>query len=101
MSDAPGSRETGRRVLRAEADAIAGLVDRLGESFDTAVETLATCTGRVVLSGMGKSGLVCRKIAATLSSTGTPALFVHPAEAVHGDLPRLKSGKKSGASREA
>ena len=85
-------RETGRRVLTAEADAIRALAARLDDRFDAAVEALATCTGRVVLMGMGKSGLVCRKIAATLSSTGTPALFVHPAEAVHGDLGGIVPG---------
>jgi arabinose-5-phosphate isomerase len=75
-----------RRVLDAEAAAIQAVAARLDDRFDRAVEALATCRGRVVLLGMGKSGLVCRKIAATFSSTGTPALFVHPAEAFHGDL---------------
>ena len=73
-------------VLAAEAAGLRALAASLDGSFDAAVERLAACTGRVVLSGMGKSGLVARKIAATLASTGTPAMFVHPGEASHGDL---------------
>ena len=83
------SRETARRVLETEAEAVAALVNRLDHRFDQAIELLAACTGRVVLTGMGKSGIIARKIAATLSSTGTPALFVHPADAIHGDLGML------------
>jgi arabinose-5-phosphate isomerase len=79
-------RALARKVLQTEADAILGLVDRLDERFDRAVELLRTCRGRVILTGMGKSGLICHKIAATLTSTGTPAFFLHPAEATHGDL---------------
>jgi arabinose-5-phosphate isomerase len=75
-----------RKVLRTEADAILGLVDRLDERFARAVVMLRDCQGRVIVTGMGKSGIICRKIAATLSSTGTPAFFLHPAEAIHGDL---------------
>ena len=75
-----------RRVLRIEADAILALVDRLDDRFAAAVRLLADCPGRVIVTGMGKSGIICRKIAATLSSIGTPASFLHPAEAVHGDL---------------
>ena len=75
-----------RKVLRTEADAILGLVDRLDERFARAVVMLRDCRGRVIVTGMGKSGIICRKIAATLSSTGTPAFFLHPAEAIHGDL---------------
>ena len=75
-----------RKVLRTEAAAILGLVDRLDERFAQAVVMLRDCTGRVIVTGMGKSGIICRKIAATLSSTGTPAFFLHPAEAIHGDL---------------
>lgn len=75
-----------RRVLETEAAAILGLVDRLDERFARAVELLVACRGRVVTTGMGKSGIICRKIAATLSSTGTPSFFLHPAEAIHGDL---------------
>lgn len=82
-------REVAREVLRTEALAVEGLVAQLDEDFDRAVELLAGCAGRVVCTGMGKSGLVLKKVAATLSSTGTPALFLHPAEAIHGDLGML------------
>lgn len=82
----------GRRVIEAEARALAALADRLGPVFDDAVEAILACRGRVVLTGMGKSGLVARKIAATLASTGTPALFLHPAEAIHGDLGMIVRG---------
>ena len=75
-----------RKVLVTEADAVRALADRLDDRFTTAVALVRDCRGRVILTGMGKSGIVCRKIAATLSSTGSPAYFVHPAEAVHGDL---------------
>ena len=84
-----GSRETARKVLETEAEAVAALIPRLDHGFDQAIELLVSCTGRVVLTGMGKSGIIARKIAATLSSTGTPALFVHPADAIHGDLGML------------
>jgi len=77
---------TARQVLATEADALRRLADSLDGSFDAAVEQLAGVTGRVIVSGMGKSGHVARKIAASLASTGTPAFFVHPAEASHGDL---------------
>ena len=80
------SREVARQVLEAEAEAIRNLMETLGGDFDGAVDLITGCTGRVVLTGMGKSGIICRKIAATMSSTGTPALFMHPAEATHGDL---------------
>jgi arabinose-5-phosphate isomerase len=76
----------GRRVVRLEREALATIEDRLGESFARAVELVATSTGRVIVAGVGKSGLVGRKIAATLTSTGTPAVFLHPAESAHGDL---------------
>jgi arabinose-5-phosphate isomerase len=75
-----------RRVLQTEANAILGLVDRLDDRFARAVVLLKECRGRVIVTGMGKSGIISRKIAATLSSTGTPAFFMHPAEAIHGDL---------------
>ena len=75
-----------RKVLETEASAILALVDRLDPTFECAVQLLRQCRGRVILTGMGKSGIICRKIAATLTSTGTPALFLHPAEAIHGDL---------------
>jgi arabinose-5-phosphate isomerase len=79
-------RSLARRVLETEAAAILALVPRLDDRFDVAVDLLQQCRGRVILTGMGKSGIICRKIAATLSSTGTPAFFLHPAEAIHGDL---------------
>ena len=80
-----------RKVLQTEAAAILALVDRLDDRFEQAVRLLLDCRGRVVVTGMGKSGIICRKIAATLSSTGTPAFFLHPAEAIHGDLGVLQS----------
>jgi len=80
-----------RKVLQTEAAAILALVDRIDGRFSRAVELVRNCRGRVILTGMGKSGIICRKIAATLSSTGTPAFFLHPAEAVHGDLGVLQS----------
>jgi arabinose-5-phosphate isomerase len=86
------SRDTARKVLEIEAQAILGLVDRIGEAYDRALEVLLACTGRVVVSGMGKSGLIGQKISATLSSTGTPSLYLHPAEATHGDLGRIVKG---------
>jgi arabinose-5-phosphate isomerase len=79
-----------RRVLRIEADAIASLIDRLGDEFQAALDLLDGCRGRVIVTGMGKSGIICRKIAATLSSTGTAAWFLHPAEAIHGDLGAIR-----------
>jgi len=81
-----GDLALARKVLETEAAAILALVDRLDERFECAVRLLRECRGRVILTGMGKSGIICRKIAATLTSTGTPALFLHPAEAIHGDL---------------
>jgi arabinose-5-phosphate isomerase len=75
-----------RKVLETEAAAILALVPRIDARFDQAIELLRSCRGRVILTGMGKSGIICRKIAATLTSTGTASLFLHPAEAVHGDL---------------
>jgi arabinose-5-phosphate isomerase len=79
-------RSLARKVLQTEAAAILALVERLDERFDRAVDLLRHCRGRVILTGMGKSGIICQKIAATLSSTGTPAFFLHPADAIHGDL---------------
>ena len=83
------ARDTGRRVLEIEARAVRELIDRLDQRFDHAVEMLAECRGRGVVTGMGKSGLIGQKIAATFSSTGRPANFMHPAEAIHGDLGML------------
>ena len=75
-----------KEVLRIEAQSILGLIERIGPDFEKAVKIILDAKGRVILTGMGKSGLVCRKISATLNSTGTPSLFLHPAEAIHGDL---------------
>lgn len=84
--------EHARKVLRVEAEAISALIDRLGEEFTRAVNIIMSCKGRVVVTGMGKSGLIGKKIAATLASTGTPALFLHPAEGIHGDLGMVMRG---------
>ena len=89
-------KHIGENVVRIEADALRALADRIAGpmagAFDRAVELLHACTGRVVVTGMGKSGIIARKIAATLSSTGTPALFMHPVDAVHGDLGMVVPG---------
>jgi len=95
MNDAAESQhlvEMGREALRIEARAVAALVDRLGDDFEKACRMLLACPGRVVVSGMGKSGHVGGKIAATLASTGTPAFFLHAAEASHGDLGMVAKG---------
>jgi len=84
--------DVAREVLAIEAAAIQGLVPQLGAPFERAVDLVLGCSGRVVCTGMGKSGIVMKKLAATLSSTGTPALFLHPAEAVHGDLGMVVPG---------
>jgi len=100
------TREIARRVLEIEAESIRKLIDRLDESFDRAVELVGSCRGRVVVTGMGKSGIIGRKIAATLNSTGTPSLYLNPAEALHGDLGMVVSGdvvvllSNSGRTRE-
>jgi arabinose-5-phosphate isomerase len=92
MKAARSPRDTARRVLEIEALAVGDLAGRLGEEFDRAVDMVLACAGRVVVTGMGKSGIVSQKIAATLASTGTPAFFVHPAEAIHGDLGMIVAG---------
>jgi arabinose-5-phosphate isomerase len=79
-----------RKVLEIEAAAILGLLECLDDRLERAVDLVSACRGRVIVTGMGKSGIICRKIAATLSSTGTPAFFLHPAEAIHGDLGALQ-----------
>ncbi|HXH85760.1 MAG TPA: KpsF/GutQ family sugar-phosphate isomerase [Nitrospira sp.] len=84
-----GSLDEGKRVLAIEARAVQALIDRLDEQFSKAVDLLFNCKGKVVVSGMGTSGLVGQKIAATMASTGTPAFFLHPAEGIHGDLGML------------
>lgn len=78
--------DTAIKVLQIEADAVLALQARIDGAFTRAVELILACQGRVVVTGMGKSGLICQKIAATMSSTGTPTLFLHPAEGIHGDL---------------
>jgi arabinose-5-phosphate isomerase len=90
MTETMTGLELARKVLRIEAAAILGLVDRIDGDFERAVQLLFECRGRVIVTGMGKSGLICRKIAATLSSTGTSAWFLHPAEAIHGDLGAIR-----------
>lgn len=95
-----------RAIVRAEAEAVGALEARIGPEFAAAVEALAACRGRVIVSGVGKSGLLGQKLAATLTSTGTPALFVHPADAMHGDAGQFTPGEvalflsKSGATDE-
>lgn len=84
--------EAARKVIEIEADAVKALASRLDESFARAVEMILACNGRVVVTGMGKSGLICQKVAATMASTGTPTIFLHPAEGVHGDLGMLMKG---------
>jgi arabinose-5-phosphate isomerase len=86
------TRQLARQVLEIEARAIEDLLDRIGEDFDRATHLVATCAGRVVVTGMGKSGIIGQKISATLASTGTPSLYLHPAEAIHGDLGRIVKG---------
>jgi arabinose-5-phosphate isomerase len=103
---AAGSLELARRVLQIEADAVRALIERIDERFLAAVELIHGRSGRVVVSGIGKSGHIARKIASTMASTGTPAYFVHPAEASHGDLGMVEAGdvfiaiSYSGASEE-
>ena len=84
--------EQARKVLKIEADAINSLIDRIDENLIKAIDIIYSCNGRVVITGMGKSGLIGKKIAATLASTGTPALFMHPAEGWHGDIGMVTKG---------
>lgn len=98
--------ETGRRVIRQEAGAVAALEGRIGRAFVEAVRIIVAASGRVIVSGIGKSGIVARKLAATLTSTGTPATFLHPVEGLHGDVGIVGDGdvailvSKSGESEE-
>src|ERR1043166_2938786 len=78
--------EEAKRVLEVEAAAILSLIEHLDQSFVDVVDLVDACKGRVVTMGLGKSGIICKKIGATLASTGTPSFFLHPAEAIHGDL---------------
>ena len=84
--------ETAKRVLQIEADAVLALKERIDGAFTKAVQMILACKGKVVVTGMGKSGLICQKIAATMASTGTPTFFLHPAEGIHGDLGMLSAG---------
>ena len=84
--------DAARKVIQIEAEAVATLAARLDENFAEAVEMILACSGRVIVTGMGKSGLICQKMSATMASTGTPTLFLHPAEGVHGDLGMLMKG---------
>ena len=84
--------DAARKVIKIEAEAVEALGERLDERFAKAVEMVMACSGRVVVTGMGKSGLICQKMAATMASTGTPTIFLHPAEGVHGDLGMLMKG---------
>ncbi len=86
------SQQTAHKVLDVESRAIFELKSRIDERFDRAVDLVAGCPGRVVATGMGKSGFIGQKVSATLASTGTPSLFLHPAEAIHGDLGRIVKG---------
>ena len=88
-AEAAGAHTIGAESLSAQSNALRALAERVGTAFDHAVDLILGCQGRTVISGMGKSGLVGRKIAATLASTGTPSFFLHPAEALHGDLGML------------
>ena len=83
------TKETARQVLKIEAESILELIEKIDDNFIRAVELISKCKGKVVLTGIGKSGLVSKKIASTLASTGTPAIFMHPAEGIHGDLGML------------
>ena len=82
----------GKEVLKKEAEAILNVMENLDSDFNRVINIIGDCTGRVVLLGMGKSGLICKKIASTLASTGTPAIFLHPADSLHGDLGMLQKG---------
>ena len=84
--------ESAKKVLRIEAEAITDLIERIDVRFESAVDALFHCHGRIVVTGIGKSGIICKKIAATLASTGTPAFFLHPTEAHHGDLGMIVKG---------
>lgn len=98
--------ERAKRVIRMEAEAVAALEKNIGDAFQRAVEIIYACKGRVVITGMGKSGIIARKMVATMNSTGTPSIFLHPSDAVHGDLGMVRSDdvviciSKSGDTQE-
>lgn len=106
MNKAEGRIETGRLVIQAEAEALQNLTGMLGVEFENAVQMILECPGRVIFLGIGKAGHIAEKLAATFASTGTPAFFVHPAEAAHGDLGMITANdlvitlSHSGASDE-
>lgn len=97
---------TAKEVIRMEADAVASLESRIGADFQKAIDVLFACAGRIIVTGMGKSGIIARKIVATMNSTGTPAIFLHPSDAVHGDLGMVRGDdaviciSKSGDTQE-
>ena len=98
--------EHGREVVRIEAEALTALVDRINGDFARAVDMIFASAGRVIVTGIGKSGLIARKIVATMNSTGTPAIYLHPADAIHGDLGMVRGEdvvlliSKSGSTEE-
>jgi len=92
MSDSSDIISEGKRVVRIEAKSVADLEARIDEAFARAVELICMCKGRVIVTGVGKSGIIARKIVATMNSTGTPSMFLHPSDAVHGDLGMVRSG---------
>lgn len=104
--NAPSDIERAKRVIRMEAEAVAALEKNIGDAFQRAVEIIYACTGRVVITGMGKSGIIARKMVATMNSTGTPSIFLHPSDAVHGDLGMVRADdvviciSKSGDTQE-
>jgi len=106
MNDHASIIAKGREVVRAEGSAVADLEGRIGEDFARAVELIFNCRGRVIITGIGKSGIIARKIVATMNSTGTPSVFLHPSDAVHGDLGIVRGDdvvvcvSKSGATTE-
>jgi arabinose-5-phosphate isomerase len=106
MDNRQGIVERGREVVRIEAEAVKALEDRIGEDFSRAVELMLHCKGRIIVTGVGKSGNIARKIVGTLNSTGTPAMFLHPTDAVHGDLGMVRKDdvvvciSKSGDTQE-
>jgi arabinose-5-phosphate isomerase len=106
MSDNSKDILKAKEVIRMEADAVSALEQKINSSFQNAIDTLYKCKGRVIITGMGKSGIIARKIVATMNSTGTPAIFLHPSDAVHGDLGMVRNDdvvicvSKSGDTQE-
>ncbi|MDP1677654.1 MAG: KpsF/GutQ family sugar-phosphate isomerase [Bacteroidota bacterium] len=106
MSNGSIDIQTAKRVIRMEAEAVAALEEKINSSFQKAIDILFVCKGRVVVTGMGKSGIIARKMVATMNSTGTPSIFLHPSDAVHGDLGMVRNDdvviciSKSGDTQE-